>query len=197
MIDDLDKSIETLLVHELPAELADQVHISFEPPAADFPPSGVTLPAVDLFLYDVRENTELRNTDLMVERTSDGHATALPPPVRVDCSYLVTAWPSDSSPTPAEDEHRLLGEVMLVLLRHATLPEGVLQGTLQNEQLPLPTSTLQPPRLQSAGEFWQAMGGKPKATLSYTVTLAVQPATAADLGPVVTEKRLRFTRVAP
>ena len=37
------------------------------------------------------------------------------------------AWASDSSPDPAGEEHRLLGEVMMVLLRHPTIPERTLR----------------------------------------------------------------------
>jgi hypothetical protein len=195
MIDDLDKTLAALLAQQLPTDLAQQVQISFAPPDSSFPPAGVTLPAVDLFLYDVRENTDLRSNDPAVA-TSNGRASETPPAVRVDCSYLVTAWPSDSTPTPAEDEHRLLGEVTLVLLANATLPQGVLQGGLQSQELPLPTGALQPGRLQSVGEFWQALGGKPKATLSYTVTIALQPGAAVDLGPVVTEKRLLLEQIS-
>ncbi|MDX9708731.1 MAG: Pvc16 family protein [Trichloromonas sp.] len=63
-------------------------------------------------------------------------------PVRVDCSYLVTAWAANSSGTPAYDEHRLLGEVMKVLPRHPVLPTSVLQGSLQGQDPPLPAVTL-------------------------------------------------------
>ena len=69
----------------------------------------------------------------------------------------------------------LLGEVMSVLLRYPELPQEILQGNLRNQELPLPTAALQPGHLQSLGEFWQALGGKPKAALNYTVTIAVQP----------------------
>ena len=51
---------------------------------------------------------------------------------------------------------------------------------------------LQPGRLQSLAEFWQALGGKPKATLSYTVTIGVEPGIAVEAGPPVTEKVFRF-----
>ncbi len=68
----------------------------------------------------------------------------------------------------------LLSEVMRVLLRHPTLPEAVLQGELVGQSPPLPTAVLQPGHLQSLGEFWQALGGKPKAALNYTVTISVQ-----------------------
>ena len=110
----------------------------------------------------------------------------------MDCSYLITAWPSLSAQNPAQDEHRLLGEVMQVLLRHPTLPAEVLQGSLQGQEPPLPASLLQPGLLQSVGEFWQAMGGKPKAALHLTVTIGVAVAPPVEAGPPVTDKVLKF-----
>jgi hypothetical protein len=149
------------------------------------------LPAIDLFLYDIRENLELRSNEVYLDRHMDGTATRTMAPVRIDASYLITAWPSQSVADPSEDEHRLLGEVIRALLRYRTLPEEVLQGSLLDQDLPLPVSTLQPGRLQSLGEFWQALGGKPKAALNYTVTLAVDAAQPEVVG-LVTEKVLEF-----
>ena len=194
MIDDLDRPLEKLLEREMPSELVDQITISFATPDDNFPPASVTSPAIDMFLYDVRENRELRNNEWIIERRSDGTAEKRRPPVRVECSYLVTAWASDSSTTPALDEHRLLGEVMMVLLRHPTIPAGILQGSLQGQEPPLPAITLLPGRLQSLGEFWQALGGKPKAALNYTVTIGAEVHRPIE-APVVTEKTLKF-RVA-
>jgi len=194
MIDDLDRTIATLLRHEtygLPRALAEQVQISFATPDDQFPPQSVTLPAVDLFLYDVRENLELRSNEVYVERRSDGSASRSLAPVRVDFSYLVTAWSSESVPDRAQDEHRLLGEVMLVLLRHRAIPVDVLQGVLAAQEPPMPASALQPGRLQSLGEFWQALGGKPKAALNYSVTVSVEVAAAEDVR-LVTEKILKI-----
>jgi hypothetical protein len=185
MINDLDGALRTLLKRELPPSLASQVSISFDPPDNQFPPQAVTLPAIDLFLYDVRENHDLRSNEWSVSRDSSGVARRGPPLVRIDCSYLITAWPSKGTPTPTEDEHRLLGETITVLLRYPTLPFAVLQGQLGSQELPLPTSVLQPGQLQSLGEFWQALGGKPKAALNYTVTIAVQPFEAVEV-PLVT-----------
>lgn len=190
MIHDLDRTLEELLKLDLPQSIVEQVTISFATPNNQFPPASVPLPAVNLFLYDVRENRELRGGERVVERRPDGTATLTRPPVRIDCSYLVTAWPSDASNTPALDEHKLLGAVMLVLLRHPTLPEVVLQGSLAGQDLPLPTSALQPGHLQNLGEFWQALGGRPRAALNYTVTLALQVAAPEEVGPVVTGRKL-------
>jgi hypothetical protein len=194
MIDDLDKTIAALLRHPshgLPSSLAEQVQISFATPDDQFPPQSVTLPAVDLFLYDVRENLDLRSNEVFVERRSDGTATTTRAPVRVDFSYLVTAWSSESVPDRAQDEHRLLGEVMLTLLRHRHLPIDVLQGVLATQEPPLPASALQPGRLQSLGEFWQALGGKPKAALNYSITVSVDLSVPQE-ARLVTDKVLKI-----
>jgi hypothetical protein len=192
MIDDLDRAVEELLKRELSPGLVEQVGISFAAPDSEFPPSSVTLPAVDLFLYDVRENLELRNTGWTVEHRDDGRTVRRRNPVRVDCSYLITAWASEGSTTRALDEHRLLSEVMKVLLKHPTIPEALLQGSLKGQEPPLPSSTLQPGRLQSVSEFWQALGGKPKAALNYTVTIGVFPQDVQDTERPVTDKTIKI-----
>jgi hypothetical protein len=192
MIDDLDRTVEELLRRELTPMLVEQISISFAAPDSDFPPSSVTLPAVDLFLYDVRENMELRRTGWIVEHSEDGTATKRQVPVRVDCSYLISAWASESSSSRPLDEHRLLSEVMKVLLRHPIIPEVLLQGSLKGQAPPLPSSTLQPGRLQGVGEFWQALGGKPKAALNYTVTIGVVPGVPVETEQPVISKTLRF-----
>jgi hypothetical protein len=166
----------------------DQVTISFATPNDQFPPTTVSLPAVDLFLYDIRENRELRTGEWVIERKANGQVAQQRPPVRIDCSYLITAWPSEGSNTPALDEHRLLGEVMKVLLKYTLLPSAVLQGALRDQPYPPPSSTLQPGHLQNLGEFWQALGGKPKAALNYTVTVSLQVAAAEEIGPAAGER---------
>jgi hypothetical protein len=191
MIKALDQTIKALLLRDLPSTLADQVQISFATPDDQFPPQSVILPAIDFFLYDVSENLELRSNEVYLNRRTDGTAIQERAPARVDLSYLVTAWPSEGVPDAAEDEHHLLGEVMCVLLRHRTIPEEVLQGVLKKQTLPLPVTSLQPGRLQSLGEFWQALGGKPKAALNYQVTLSIDVAVPEEVR-LVTEKILKI-----
>jgi hypothetical protein len=198
MISDLDDTLSTLLKQQLPPEIVSSTQISFEAPDGSFPPSGVTLPAIDLFLYDVRENMELRTVDWVVDQSTAGaNFTRYPPPVRVDCSYLVTAWPSDGSTTRATDEHRLLSEVMKVLLRFPILPDSVLSGELAGQTPPLPATSLGPGRLQSVAEFWQALGEKPKAALSLTVTIGVVLQTPAHAGVPIKDRVFNTTQGVP
>ena len=196
MIDDLDRTVEELLRRELSRAFLRQVEISFAAPDSEFPPTGVTLPAVDLFLYDIRENMELRSAGWIVDRNDDGTAMKKRKPVRVDCSYLITAWATETKDRPIQ-EHLLLSEVMKVLLRYPVIPEVLLKGALRGQEPPLPSSTLQPGRLQSVSEFWQALGGKPKAALNFTVTIGLVPDKPIETEVPVREKRLNFLEKEP
>lgn len=82
---------------------------------------------------------------------------------------------------------------MKVLLRHPVLPEVLLQGSLKGQEPPLPSSTLQPGRLQSVGKFWQALGGKPKAALNYTVTIGMDFDREIETEVPVVDKTLEFS----
>jgi hypothetical protein len=189
MFQDLDATLAALLDAELGV---GNVAVSFAAPDDQFPPSSVGLPAISFFLYDVRENTDLRTNQWELDKRPDGMTTRQRPPVRVDCSYLITAWPSEGVPNPSEDEHRLLGEVLKVLLRHRAIPAVHLQGELVGQEPPLRAKILAENQLQSLGELWQAMGGKPKAALHYGMTLSVDIFDAEEVGPEVREKVIRI-----
>jgi hypothetical protein len=191
VLHDLDATLAALLRAELSVQ---NVAVSFAAPDDQFPPPGISLPAIAFFLYDVREAHDLRSAQWELNRQADGMYTRTPPPVRVTCSYLITAWPSASTPDPSQDEHRLLGEVMKVLLRHPAIPDGYLTGELAGQDPPMPAKIIAEAQLHSLGEFWQAMGGKPKATLHYAVTVSVDVSEPAQVGPAVSDKIITITQ---
>jgi hypothetical protein len=185
MLQDLDKTLQILLELHLPkGSSSNSYNISFETPDKEH----ASLFGINLFLYDVRENLDLRNTIGGFERQSDGTAIRKRPPARVDCSYLITVWPPKSLSTSQPDpsvEHKVLGEVMQVLLRYPTIPTEVLQGSLRGQEPPVRTFSLRPGQLQNPGDFWQAMGGRPKAALNYTVTISVAINEVLETAPLV------------
>jgi hypothetical protein len=184
MLDDLDRTLRAVigaLVTDLPAD-----HLHFEPPDADFTP---VVPAVNLFLYDVRENRQLRSNDWELDRPGNGQVTRRRAPRRVDCSYLITAWAGDPL-----SEHLLLGRVLRALLGSPVIAGDAPQGELAGQQLP--TSLLQPTLLQGIGEFWQAMGNKPRAAVHLTVTVAIDTATPSTV-PEVREPTIRVVSKEP
>jgi Pvc16 N-terminal domain len=188
MLRDLDQTLTQLLHRELPSSLPDSFtdikSISFATPSESETPKA---DRINFFLYDVRENVELRSSVGVMGRQENGMITKIPPPVFVDCSYLITVWLQDSSEDPPQ-EHWILGEVMTVLLRYPKIPARFFQGSLVNQDQPIRATALRPGQLQNLGEFWQAIGGKPKATLHYTVTLAVPVHDPVNIGKPVTDK---------
>jgi hypothetical protein len=187
MFHDLDSTLAELLKRELPPALVDQVSVTFATPDSQFPPSSVALPTINLFLYEIQENRELRSHEPWVDRQPDGRASRIAAPVRVDCHYLVTAWAK--SEQPERDEHRLLGDVMRVLLRYRELPAEVLRGSMKDQALPVRAAVMATSQQQSRGDFWQALGGRPRAAFNYTVTVSIDVHEPEDLGPVVVEAR--------
>ncbi|HJQ82467.1 MAG TPA: Pvc16 family protein [Candidatus Binatia bacterium] len=186
MIRDLDETLQALLDQPgLPDELA-AAEIIFDRPTEPFAPKQTSL---DLFLYEIREHAELRNNEPVVRR--EGHeAVVEPPPLRVACSYVVTAWPVNGADPPLQ-EHRLLSQALAVLARTPVIPARFLQGDLVGQEPPLPMVTAQPDGLKNAAEFWSAIGGRLRAAFTTTVTISL-PLGAGVRGPIVTSKQTRF-----
>jgi hypothetical protein len=184
MIRDLSLTLRAILEQDaLPTELAD-AQIVFDRPTEPFAPSPT---AVDLFLYDIRENVDLRSNEPIVERLN-GQARIHRPPLRVACSYLVTAWPIGDE-EPALQEHRLLSQVLALLSRYPTIPEKFLQGKLVGQEPPLPMMTAQANGLQNPAEFWTAVGNKLRASLTVTVTIAV-PVLGSEDAPLAISREV-------
>ena len=181
MLQALDKTLKELLEREFPKNIfgntSDKLTVSFKTPYG----GKIPKPAINLFLYDVQENLDLRNQNWSVERINNSSkAVKKRLPARVDCSYLISVWigdDEDKDEDNSELEHEILGEVMKVLLRYPKIPKAYISADLPEQELPLRLVSLRSSSLQSFGEFWQAMGGKegakPKVLLHCTVTISV------------------------
>jgi hypothetical protein len=131
----------------------------------------LTKPTINLFLYDVRENHELRSSERTLTRTDNNTAGAVRrAPVRVDLSYLITVWT-----TFIVDEHKLLGRLLTTLLQFPLLPDDVLKGALQTQPVPVQAWIAQPERLPNPWEFWGHMDHGMKAGLNFVLTTSLQP----------------------
>jgi len=106
-----------------------EVDVSFEMPTREWLAS-LTRPTLNLFLFELEENTELRQTALpptaQTIRTAAGelHGIQRMPARRFDLRYLVCA-PS----TVVEHEHLLLWRALVTLLKYQQLPTEVLEAT--------------------------------------------------------------------
>lgn len=171
MIRDLSLTLRTILSQSgLPPELASALKL-FDRPTAQFNP---TQTSINLFLYDLRENLDLRSNEAIVTR-QDGKAIIQPPPIRLACSYLVTAWPKGSS---GDEffllEHELLGQAFNVLSSYDTIPPELLPDSLKGEN-PVPIVTSHIDNLKTTGEFWTALGNQLRPSISVTITISLPP----------------------
>jgi hypothetical protein len=173
MIRDLDATIGQLLTKGAPAGSAlAGATISFDLPDAAWR-GTIHGPTVNCYLYDIRENQALRTPEPLTIRSADGRlVTRVAPPVRVDCAYCITAW-STATTEPVLEEHNLLGQILLVLLKNPTIPSSMLQGALAGQIAPYPTVIASPDGVKNQPEFWTALDQKLKPSLNYIVTLAV------------------------
>ena len=183
MITDLNETIRQLLIQKGALDLAE-VDISFETPDREWAAS-ISKPTVNAYLYDIRENHELRSTEWVIEKDPNGIATRKKNPNRIDLSYLITVWTND-----IEDAHRLLWHVLQILSRYPELPEELLSGQLGGQYYPIKTTAAQPDGLlQNPADFWTALDNELKPSINYVVTLALD-LDVAFTAPIVKTKVL-------
>ncbi|SPE35046.1 conserved hypothetical protein [Candidatus Sulfopaludibacter sp. SbA3] len=190
MIVDLDQSLSMWLLDALKPAIHEEFVVTFQPP--DQLPDSPKVPAIDLFLYDVKQNLDQRSNEWIVERQPDGKATQKRAPVQVTCAYLISAWPA-AGEDPVEQEHLMLGEVLKLLLANPKIPAKFLQGSLRGLDTAIAATAVQP-GAQNVTDLWRAFGGKAKAALNYSVNVGVEVGQPQD-SYLVTRKTIKFELV--
>jgi hypothetical protein len=192
-IDDLSHTLESVLQDPSFAAMFPELaaaDIVFERPLDPFTPPKTT---IDLFLYDIRENLDLRLNEVTTTKVGNQVITH-PAALRLACSYLVTAWPVGGSDLPLQ-EQRLLSEVLVVLSHYPIIPSTFLVGSMIGQDPPLPMVALHPDALKNLAEFWSSLGSKLKASLTVTVTISV-PIFSDIAGFPVMAETIRVTQGA-
>jgi hypothetical protein len=189
MIESLDKTIRKLILEKGDFD-SNVVDIRFDQPTRDWD-AGFGKPAINCYLYDIRENRDLRNREWIVEREPNGQARKKIAPLRVDLTYLVTAWT-----TEVEYEHGILWRVLVALSSTPLMTKEIVEGELIHQPLPIPTKTAQVSEaMHNLSDLWNVMENELKPAINYTVTLAVDRDYVFS-GPMVFTKRAYFTQSA-
>src|SRR5215211_5345750 len=165
MLDALDETIKAVL-RELGGLDPDEVDIAFDAPDREWA-ARVGKPTVNCYLYDMRENLDLRDTKWTVDRQANGRASRRAAPRHFDLSYVCTAWTAD-----IEDEHRLLWRVLTTLIRCPVLPQHLLQGNLNEIDWPVTTEVAQPDGLlRDPADVWSALDNRIRPSVNVVFTL--------------------------
>jgi Pvc16 N-terminal domain/Carboxypeptidase regulatory-like domain len=185
MLPELHTCLQRLLYeqgHITPRE----VDITFEAPTRERI-ERLTRPTLSLFLFDVQENTELRQTNWQVTR-GNGHAERRQPPRRIDLRYMVSALT-----TEIEDEHALLWRALVTLLKYPELPRDLLPEALQGIDVPLAAKVTPSDEGRRLLDVWSALGVPPRPAIYYVVTVPVDLELAIQ-APLVLTRTARYTR---
>ena len=153
------------------------VAVTFDPPARPWI-QALKTPAVNFFLFDIRENTHRR--DVMYEQVRDEEGRVVghrPPAPRYDLHYTVSVWGA-----PIAMEHRILALVLrcfggLGVIPHELLPE------------PLAKSDFEVHLTTAAGmkrSMFLNLAGEVKVGFELTATVAM-PAPDLPAAPAVSQ----------
>ena len=149
-------------------------------------PYSLDQTTVNLFLYEVRENLELRSNESVTRRVG-GQSLVEPPAYRANCMYLVTAWPMGGTDLPKQ-EHQLLGQVLQLIAGSPVIPPAFLTPDLQLQEPTLPMLMVQPDGVRNPAEFWAAIGNRIKASLLLSVTVSLKAFDIATYPSVITSE---------
>ena len=182
MIHDVDESLRALVRRDVLNEAG--IEISFDAPTREWS-TRRNAPALNLYLYEIREDLTRRGEQFEERRDEQGFVTGRrPPPRKFKLSYLITAWTQRP-----EDEHRLLSAVLTCFLGFDAIPAEVLQGDLAEQAEPVRVTIalpLAPDR--SITDVWTALGGELKPSLDLIVTCPFDTGRRMWVGPPVMEE---------
>jgi hypothetical protein len=181
MIGEIDDALRALV--KASDGIAADIDIALDAPTKDWA-ARRNAPTVDLFLYDIREDTKRREYGFTEQRDDRGLVTSRAPAPRFfKLSYLVTAWTQRP-----DDEHRLLDALLRCFLRFDAIPAAFVVESVAETGLPCSLTVAQPPPEDRAfADVWSSLGGELKPSLDLVVTAPVTRGFTYPVGPPVTE----------
>lgn len=181
MIDLFDETLRDLVRREVAN--GSQVEVSLEAPTKEWA-ARRNAPTISLYLYDIRDDLERRESQWVEVRDADGRVKERRPPARrFRLSYLVTAWTQRP-----EDEHRLLSACLACFLRHEALAPRELTGALAEQPTSVELSIALPPgQDRSIADVWSALGGELKPSLDLVASVPVVVDRRQEAAPPVLE----------
>lgn len=168
----LNQSLKKLIEYHFNKSSVANIKISFAAPDDNFHPDGAS---VNVFLYDIRENLDLRHgkSPYVKKYSGESYVRVQDSPTHVNFSYIITAWGGDNNGYDTTES--MISILLQILLLYSCIPKEFLAGGLE-DILPLPKlQVLHPTYLQGIGEFWSALKGKPKPIIHCTLTMPIYP----------------------
>jgi hypothetical protein len=155
------------------------ITIAFDPPNRPWI-QALKGPAVNLFLFDIKENPHRR--DVMYEKVLGAEGTVVarrPPPPRIDLHYTVSAW----APTVLV-EHKILAAALRCFCSMPALPRDTLPAALAA----LPYEVLISTESGAKRSMFLTLGGELKTGFEVTVTVPMPGLADIPVAPPVQQQ---------
>jgi hypothetical protein len=176
----LDETLRGLIQRELANVGLGPVEVTFDAPERERTATWPS-PAVNLFLYDLREPALPRDRSWHAATGDGGGVYMDRGAVRVECSFAITAWTQ-----AVIDEHHLLSQVLSILLAYPELAPEMLPPELRAGDPPVALpARIAHGREEGRSDFWSAIGSPYKVSLEYAVTVFFVPGLRRARGPLV------------
>ncbi|MCL1905413.1 MAG: DUF4255 domain-containing protein [Clostridiales bacterium] len=147
--------------------------------------------ALNIFLSDMAENAELRSNEPEYDRSEFGFF-ALKPPLRLKCTYIVSAWPATGDTNEASlIQQELLSEAYRVLSSFSKLPAAFIPAPLKADDLPAPVIEFPKNVFQNRPEFWVSAGCAFHTAFSFCATVSL-PAVQESYDHLVEEVQIGY-----
>ena len=132
--------------------------------------------ALCVYLCSMTEDADLRSNEKEYERIGDAWLS-IQPPLRLKCTYIVSAWSDKPNPEDAAlMEIRLLSRAFAVFASSTSIPAAYLPSPLKAAGLPKPIVVPVDNDLAKQPDFWSLVGSafRPSFSLSATVSIPVE-----------------------
>lgn len=162
---EVNKALQVVLNKYLNPDSSGSIDIRFDLPDVN---AKSSTPTVSVFLYDVHEDLQLRQSEM--PRLNVSNSTLRAGWVNLSCNYLITYWETDegSGTDPGSKPDNQAAQIMTFTLQ-ALLNNRELEGIAGAYTRIIPPQE----NLNSLGNFWQALGNRPRLSLMYTVTVPI------------------------
>jgi hypothetical protein len=183
MINEVHQALRQLIYKRGRIEPAE-VDIRFDAPSEEWMNSLIQ-PTISVFLYDIQENIEKRETNMQTLR-SNGKGERRMPPRRIDLYHMISALCADP-----EDEHQLLWRVLGTLMKYSQWPVEILPDAVKSVEPPITSRMANAEDSRPSLDIWNALGTRPRAALSYIVTAPLDLEVTIE-APLVLTRTARY-----
>lgn len=190
MIPDVDNILREILEKEMSLRKGE-VEIAFDQPRREWS-ARLNRPTINLYLFDVRENLDLRGSEQpVITNNPDGTVSIQHNPLRLDLLYLLTGWARE-----VQDEHRLLSEALTALMRYPFIPESMLPVGLRNQPAPVRLEVAHGSILEKITDLWTTLDNELHPGVRLMVTISLLPFKAETVKAVSTTE-MRYLQEPP